>query len=73
MNIQVKDPIYRDPFQQSDRGGFGPTNGKGDAPRTIPDEEFRKTMEKIQKRNPDGTRDMTGFKEIRPGVFRKKY
>ncbi len=67
MNIHTKDPIYRDPFADSDRKGNG--NGKGDAPRNVgPD--FKKNLSEVKD---FGTRDFTGFTEVRPGVWRKVY
>ena len=35
MNINVKSGIDKDPFAQSDRGGFGKNAGKGDSPRSL--------------------------------------
>lgn len=35
MNINIKPTCDRNPFDQSDRGGFHKNAGKGDAPRNI--------------------------------------
>ena len=41
MNIISKSGIDRDPFEQSDRGGFGRNAGKGDANRSVGGAFFR--------------------------------
>ena len=35
MDINVKSGVDRDPFQQTDRGGFGHNAGKGDFNRSM--------------------------------------
>jgi hypothetical protein len=41
MNIITKNPIARDPFEQSDRGGFCKNAGKGDSNRSCNSAFFR--------------------------------
>ena len=71
MNIIVKDPIYKDPFEQADPRGNG--SGKGDSNRTLADDAFRATLAAIQKRDKNGKPDYTGYSQIKPGVYRRKF
>lgn len=41
MNIISKTGLARDPFEQSDRGGFGKNAGKGDSNRSCNSAFFR--------------------------------
>ena len=60
MNIINKDSIGRDPFEQTDRGGFGRNAGKGD---------FNRSMTQKYRDNYPETMGQNRVK----GKFRKAY
>jgi len=60
MNIHVKDQTFKDPFEQSDRGGFGKNAGKGDSPRNNSSNDFKKNFDEIPNMGKS-----TGFKRFR--------
>lgn len=67
MHINVKNPIGRDPFQQSDRDPIGRNAGKGDRNRSDP----KAVANRFPKRGMG--RPIPGLANRGYGRFRKTY